>query len=247
MDIKPFVNNIYQPTQKYVNHQLVAEVIRFGPKDSTRQFNTLLALASRADPDGNRTCFPTQQTIARDARLSLRTVQRALPELVEAGFIKIKRTQTHNIYTIQEFVPPEPPPIKPPDDQASGWHSAECHQGTQTVTIESKEKTNLPISHAGTLKIGPGTPPKRDKFKPKYQFTRSGGLRRGSAYWLCWRDSGLGHYFNEIEVCDNFRANRRKRLLPWSGKDCLKHWSNFIDMLHRNLLNQSSRSARFQL
>ena len=40
----------------------------------------------------NNECFPALKTIARECRLSLRTVQRALDELLSAGII----TKKHN-------------------------------------------------------------------------------------------------------------------------------------------------------
>lgn len=54
----------------------------------------------------NNECFPALKTIARECRLSLRTVQRALDELLSAGIITKKHnyrangSQTSNIYKI---------------------------------------------------------------------------------------------------------------------------------------------------
>lgn len=51
-------------------------------------------------------CFPGLKTIAKECRISVRSVQRGLDELLEAGYITKKhnyranRSQTTNIYTV---------------------------------------------------------------------------------------------------------------------------------------------------
>lgn len=52
---------------------------------------------------GNKdTCFPGQKTLASRLKRSVRTIQRYIKELVDAGFIKVKRVgkTLHNMYTL---------------------------------------------------------------------------------------------------------------------------------------------------
>lgn len=56
---------------------------------SNSQWSVLMVLANRANND-EPTCFPGQETIAREARLSVRTVRTALAALEEAGLITRK-------------------------------------------------------------------------------------------------------------------------------------------------------------
>lgn len=71
---------------------------------------TLVAfyLINRADSEG--TCFPGVKTIAKECNISTRTVQRALNDLQEAGFLvresrfHVQGGQRSNLYYLQTFV-----------------------------------------------------------------------------------------------------------------------------------------------
>jgi len=71
---------------------------------------TLVAfyLINRADGEG--TCFPGIKTIAKECNISTRTVQRALNDLEEAGFLvresrfHVQGGQRSNLYYLQIFV-----------------------------------------------------------------------------------------------------------------------------------------------
>lgn len=70
---------------------------------------TLVAfyLINRADSEG--TCFPGVKTIAKECNISTRTVQRALNDLEEAGFLvresrfHVQGGQRSNLYYLQSF------------------------------------------------------------------------------------------------------------------------------------------------
>jgi predicted transcriptional regulator len=70
---------------------------------------TLVAyyLINRADSEG--TCFPGIKTIAKECNISTRTVQRALNDLEEAGFLvresrfHVQGGQRSNLYYLQTF------------------------------------------------------------------------------------------------------------------------------------------------
>lgn len=70
---------------------------------------TLVAfyLINRADSEG--TCFPGVKTIAKECNISTRTVQRALNDLEEAGFLvresrfHVQGGQRSNLYYLQTF------------------------------------------------------------------------------------------------------------------------------------------------
>lgn len=71
---------------------------------------TLVAfyLINRADSEG--TCFPGVKTMAKECNISTRTVQRALNDLEEAGFLvresrfHVQGGQRSNLYYLQFFV-----------------------------------------------------------------------------------------------------------------------------------------------
>ncbi|QUH31135.1 helix-turn-helix domain-containing protein [Vallitalea guaymasensis] len=71
---------------------------------SKRAMLVILYLINRADP--NMTCFPSVKRIAQDCSISPRTVQRALNDIIETGFLKResrfheKGGQRSNYYTI---------------------------------------------------------------------------------------------------------------------------------------------------
>ncbi len=53
---------------------------------SKRAMLVILYLVNRAD--SNMTCFPSVTRIAQDCSISTRTVQRAINDLIDAGFLK---------------------------------------------------------------------------------------------------------------------------------------------------------------
>ena len=71
---------------------------------SKRAMLVILYLINRAD--ANMTCFPSIKRIARDCSISPRTVQRAINDLIDAGFLKResrfheKGGQRSNYFTI---------------------------------------------------------------------------------------------------------------------------------------------------
>ena len=72
---------------------------------SPRAASLYLYLQDRADKEG--TCFPGVKTIAKDMKRSPRTVQRAVNDLVKAGYLQRdfrqrerNHGQTSNLYTI---------------------------------------------------------------------------------------------------------------------------------------------------
>lgn len=71
---------------------------------SKRAMLVILYLINRADY--NMTCFPSVKRIAQDCSISPRTVQRALNDIIDAGFLKResrfheKGGQRSNYYTI---------------------------------------------------------------------------------------------------------------------------------------------------
>lgn len=71
-----------------------------GVKQRTATKCVLFALADRAN-DKSFKCFPGLTTLANDAEMSTRGVQRCIKQLAELGIISIKRrTATSNVYTI---------------------------------------------------------------------------------------------------------------------------------------------------
>ena len=65
-----------------------------------------LYLKGRADNDTGE-CFPAVKTIAKDIKVSVRTVQRGINDLVAAGLLRkvyrqreYNRGQTSNLYTL---------------------------------------------------------------------------------------------------------------------------------------------------
>lgn len=71
-----------------------------GVKQRTATKCVLFALADRAN-DKSFKCFPGLTTLACDAEMSTRGVQRCIKQLAEIGIISIKRrTATSNVYTI---------------------------------------------------------------------------------------------------------------------------------------------------
>lgn len=75
------------------------KIIKSNVSDGTKTLYSLLCSYCYGDKD---TCFPSQTTLANDLGVTVRTIQRRLKELVQAGFIEVKRrglTLT-NIYRI---------------------------------------------------------------------------------------------------------------------------------------------------
>ncbi|ABK49181.1 hypothetical protein Shewana3_2955 [Shewanella sp. ANA-3] len=71
-----------------------------GVKQRTATKCVLFALADRAN-DKSFKCFPGLTTLANDAEMSIRGVQRCIKQLAVLGIISIKRrTATSNVYTI---------------------------------------------------------------------------------------------------------------------------------------------------
>ena len=76
--------------------------------DLSRKATTVwMYLARRADNQAG-TCFPAYATIARETKYTKRTVQRAVAELVKAGYLsKVSRHRTNggqssNLFTLTE-------------------------------------------------------------------------------------------------------------------------------------------------
>lgn len=71
-----------------------------GVKQRTATKCVLFALADRAN-DKSFKCFPGLTTLANDAEMSTRGVQRCIKQLAELGIVSIKRrTANSNVYTI---------------------------------------------------------------------------------------------------------------------------------------------------
>jgi len=63
--------------------------------------SVLISLAARADK--KRECWPSQDTLARDAKVSPSTVKRVIPLLVECGYISTRRREGKSLVYRMEF------------------------------------------------------------------------------------------------------------------------------------------------
>lgn len=106
----------------------------------TRARTVMFYLVNRSNKE--LTCFPAIPTIARETGLCERTVQRALKELCEQGFIekspryRENRGQSSNLYVII---------LKEDDGVEDAEVSAESSQGTEcekTIQAKVSEVTN---------------------------------------------------------------------------------------------------------
>ena len=104
---------------------------------------TLVAfyLINRADSEG--TCFPGIKTIARECNISTRTVQRALNDLEEVGFLvresrfHVQGGQRSNLYYLQTFQE-EQVDAQQAEDQKNG--------DTKDSDVSNSEPNNLNVS-----------------------------------------------------------------------------------------------------
>ena len=87
---------------------------------SQRATLVIFYLINRADIEN--TCFPSVRTIAKECNISTRTVQRALNDLEEAGFV-IRESRFHeqggqrsNVYHLNEMVDSITPEIESSED-----------------------------------------------------------------------------------------------------------------------------------
>jgi DNA-binding transcriptional regulator YhcF (GntR family) len=113
---------------------------------------TLVAfyLINRADSEG--TCFPGVKTIAKECNISTRTVQRALNDLEEAGFLvresrfHVQGGQRSNLYYLQIFV-----------DEQKDTQQVENQKGEDIndsdVSNEKHNNLNINALHKDSIKI----------------------------------------------------------------------------------------------
>lgn len=90
-----------------------------------------VAIATYASPD--RRAFPSQDRLAADTGLSVRTVKRAMKVAEDAGLLAVRRTQGVNHYQLNDF-------------SVGGYvvgSGPECHGGTSEV----------PDSHSGSATV----------------------------------------------------------------------------------------------
>jgi DNA-binding transcriptional regulator YhcF (GntR family) len=101
---------------------------------------TLVAfyLINRADSEG--TCFPGVKSIAKECNISSRTVQRALNDLEEAGFIvresrfHVQGGQRSNLYYLQ-VIEDEQDDTQQVEDQ--------MYEDTNDIDVSNEESNNL--------------------------------------------------------------------------------------------------------
>lgn len=113
---------------------------------------TLVAfyLINRADSEG--TCFPGVKTIAKECNISTRTVQRALNDLEEAGFLvresrfHVQGGQRSNLYYLQIF-----------EDEQSDTQLIEDQMDEENndIDVSNAEPNNLNINdpHQDSINI----------------------------------------------------------------------------------------------
>lgn len=113
---------------------------------------TLVAfyLINRADSEG--TCFPGVKTIAKECNISTRTVQRALNDLEEAGFLvresrfHVQGGQRSNLYYLQIF-----------EDEQSDTQLIEDQMDEENndIDVSNAEPNNLNINdpHQASINI----------------------------------------------------------------------------------------------
>ena len=113
---------------------------------------TLVAfyLINRADREG--TCFPGVKTIAKECNISTRTVQRALNDLEEAGFLvresrfHVQGGQRSNLYYLQ-VLEDEQDDTQPVEDQRD--------EDTNDIDVSNAEsnKLNIKDSYQASVNI----------------------------------------------------------------------------------------------
>lgn len=85
--------SFYSASQKYVTSNLSDNAFRI--------YHYLLSMCYGK----KNTCFPSQATIAKATHRTIRTIQRGLKELIQAGFIlSQRRGSTSNLYTVLKKV-----------------------------------------------------------------------------------------------------------------------------------------------
>jgi DNA-binding transcriptional regulator YhcF (GntR family) len=112
---------------------------------------TLVAfyLINRADSEG--TCFPGVKTIAKECNISTRTVQRALNDLEEAGFLvresrfHVQGGQRSNLYYLQ-VIEDEQVHEQPVEQQNYADINGSDAINTEPNNTNNKELYNTPIS-----------------------------------------------------------------------------------------------------
>lgn len=115
---------------------------------------TLVAfyLINRADREG--TCFPGVKTIAKECNISTRTVQRALNDLEEVGFLvresrfHVQGGQRSNLYYLQVL-----------EDEKESTQLVEVQKDEDDKVIDvSKDKHNLNDNYSFQSSIGTNIP-----------------------------------------------------------------------------------------
>lgn len=130
----------------------------------------LMAIANHADADG-RNAWPSQKRIAQEARVSVRTVRRAVDELVEMGELAVReyegasrgRGRTH-YYELSGYIATiEPRTDCPPFDSDTRTSATETRTnetpnpdtgGLQTVLEPSVEPSSSSSSAHGVYSVG---------------------------------------------------------------------------------------------
>ena len=116
----------------------MAEVWDSGPEDRN-QLLVLLALADHADDHGR--CWPSISRLARKARMSERTVQRAVRSMQSDGWLTICEQAGQrgaNLYIIHN---PTPVSVSPPSKRTRGGCQNE-RKGVSTVSPEPSRAIN---------------------------------------------------------------------------------------------------------
>jgi DNA-binding transcriptional MocR family regulator len=96
---------------------------------SNSALRVYVILAERANKAG--TCFPGYESIAADIGVSVSTVQRAVRELVAAGWVTKVRRQTSNLYLVHRFQVVTDDRVEIP-----GGHSSDTLQVVTALTTE---------------------------------------------------------------------------------------------------------------
>ncbi len=122
-----------------MSHEAMTWAVKQTTGSATRKA-VLLNLANRADEAWS--CFPSQTRIAQDTELGVRTVRRALDDLIDLGLIhKERRRRGDGTWTSDRFV-------------LSG---AENHQRPQRpeATTAGSHSGPIPVSPAATVAARP--------------------------------------------------------------------------------------------
>ena len=93
-------DHLYAPSRKTLWFRVVAAA-DVGPTGK------LVAWALGSRMDAKATTYPSRQTIADDASVSLSTVKRALPEIEAAGLLRIDRSRGRRSHHYAGMIPPD--------------------------------------------------------------------------------------------------------------------------------------------